>query len=90
MENGGDGTFNGVEWLLREPVEAPGHGLFFGAVGLTGRVRTSSGGGGSSGGSGEWCWAGLGWGWELLLLRATQARGSLLVLHGAGATAAVP
>lgn len=29
MENGGDGTFNGVEWLLREPVEAPGHGLFF-------------------------------------------------------------
>lgn len=50
MENGGDGTFNGVEWLLRE-VEAPGHGRLFGAVGLTGRVRTSSGSGSSGG---EW------------------------------------
>lgn len=54
MENGGDGTFNGVEWLLREPVEAPGHGLFFGAVGLTGRVRTSSGSGGGRGLVGSW------------------------------------
>lgn len=73
MENGGDGTFNGVEWLLRGRSARP-RAIFWRCRPYRTRVVAAVV---VVVVSGEWC--------RLLLLRATtQARGSPLVLRGAG------